>query len=788
MGIQGKVLDEEVPKTSANNIELFTRFKKRHPEQMVLLHYNGRARDPRHEGDRFFAGHWLYRSWTGVLPDVPAEEGETGIRVEHPENFRVGVGYYGHTDKTDELVICAVGPDGKPNFHESEQVRVVSVDSARKTVRVERGYLFSEPRAFKGGRAMVARHIFQGPCGRYSNLMWNYNFSTRSPRDAQGRSCADVLLASLLEKLRPGGPLETFDGVQFDVLMHEMDREADCDGDGRADNGVIDGVNTFGIGTIEFCRRLRAGLGESKLILADGFIFRNQRAFGILNGIESEGWPSHTDPEVHDWSGGMNRHAFWAQNGRTPILNYMRHGFVGPDGHIDVPFSRHRLVFAAALFTDSALTSSYNPPREKGEVFGIYDEFVKGAENELGWLGRPPGPARRLAVQTPDLLKGAGSPPGVLLRRRFSGEDGVSFAIEDGAVRVQTKNSKADALRFSLTAVPCNGPDLFVSVTMRGAAMARYPKEMARMAKVYVPTSDRQLVRTDDLPRTGMCIRGQQEAPADPQIFASVKWRSRAVLAGVRRAAYLVHPPGTKYAGYTFWERDVNVPEDGRLVFYTGMGERAPGRSDGVTFRVSVAEWHDGELGECEQVFEHSQVASEWVRHDVPLARWAGKRVCLRFISDSGPNDSSRTDHSHWGDVWIMTKNDTRIPNSKRSRYMTWVNDRAFTSGFSFDVRATATDIGFEIEGRDPVWIEKITIHAHPDAIGREYEQGAVLANPGLHDYTFDMARLFPGREFRRLHGTPPEDPETNDGSAIGAKLTLGERDALFLVGIEDGE
>lgn len=58
-GIEGKVLDEEVTRRSARNIDFFTRFKDTHPQQLVLEHYNGLARDPRDAGSRFFPGHWL---------------------------------------------------------------------------------------------------------------------------------------------------------------------------------------------------------------------------------------------------------------------------------------------------------------------------------------------------------------------------------------------------------------------------------------------------------------------------------------------------------------------------------------------------------------------------------------------------------------------------------------------------------------------------------------------------------------------------------------------------------
>ena len=58
MGIEGKALDEELPER--RNIEFFTRFKQRHPDQLVMLHYDGEARDPRDHTEQFFAGHWLY--------------------------------------------------------------------------------------------------------------------------------------------------------------------------------------------------------------------------------------------------------------------------------------------------------------------------------------------------------------------------------------------------------------------------------------------------------------------------------------------------------------------------------------------------------------------------------------------------------------------------------------------------------------------------------------------------------------------------------------------------------
>lgn len=59
----------------------------------------------------------------------------------------------------------------------------------------------------------------------------------------------------------------------------------------------------------------------------------------------------------------------------------------------------------------------------------------------------------------------------------------------------------------------------------------------------------------------------------------------------------------------------------------------------------------------------------------------------------------------------------------------------------------------------------------------------AVLkANPSSHSFTFNLAKLFPGETFRRLKATPGQDEKTNNGEAVGAAVTLGAKDALFLV------
>ena len=790
MGIQGKALDEEVPGRGQRNPAFFTRFKQAHPDQVVLLHYNGNARDPQFEREPFFAGHWVYYVGATVVGAVPAETGRTEIRVDHPERFRTEMGRF--RDKNDDVGLCALDADGRPDWHTSEQVRLVSVDPRRKVIVVERGCYGTQPRAFAAGRAYAAAHATEGPWPRQGNLMWFYNYSTHSPKDAQGRRCWEVHADDLAARFAPGGALAAFDGIEFDVLFNERGGErADANADGQGDAGVIDGVQTYGLGVIRFLERLRACLGDDRLITADGHQGTHQRGVGILNGIESEGWPSLSDREITDWSGGLNRHDFWAARSRRPVFNYVNHKFIEPTGipgrpnrRPDVPWATHRLVFAASVMTDSAICYSFSPPKVKGELCGLWDELVRGRDHVVGWLGQAKGPARRLALDAPDRLNGLAAPPGEALLKRLIGK-GLRFAIEGGAVKVTAADTPAGPMRFVLRDVPCDGPDLVVRVTARAAPLPGYPEAMPRLAHVGVAPPQGKLV-VPRLPETGMQVRGKAPAALDRDTGASVRYSSRTELGGQTHAAYLVHPPYKSCAGATFWQRDVAVPAGGRLTFATGMGPKSPEKSDGVWFRVCVAPLdEDGKAGPFEQVFEHTQKASEWVRHEVPLAPWAGRRVRLRFVSDCGPNDNATTDHASWADA-LVTGPGRGQAVTEPVRYMTWADREAFTSyAYVSAVRSKTVDLAFEFEGTAPVWLASVTAHAAADTVVRAFERGLVLANPSPHDVTFDLARLAPGRRLSRLRGSPRQDPDTNNGKPVGNTVTLGPKDALFLVDAE---
>jgi hypothetical protein len=113
---------------------------------------------------------------------------------------------------------------------------------------------------------------------------------------------------------------------------------------------------------------------------------------------------------------------------------------------------------------------------------------------------------------------------------------------------------------------------------------------------------------------------------------------------------------------------------------------------------------------------------------------------------------------------------------------MAWMNAKDFESGFYFNaIPARGVDLEFSVEGSEPVYVSGVTAHAYPDAMYREFENGVVLANPTPRAYTFDLAKLFPGKSFRRLKASPLQDIATNNGASAAGSLTLPPDDGLFL-------
>ena len=460
MGVEGKALDEEISDTEVKVPEFFTRFKTDYPEQLVLLHFSGNARLPDYDSDGFFAGHWIYNKATDISGSVPNESGYTAIHVADTSTFQTNIGRF--NDKNSDLVLYEL-IDGMPDWETSEQVKLISVDHANSVITVERGCYGTVPRSFSVNQARAAAHISEGPWSGTTGLSWFYNLSTECPRDSAGKNCADIIVENLAPKLRPDGLLGAFDGVVFDATGNSQ--SGDLNGDGEIDNGIINGINTYAIGIVEFFKKLRLAMGKDYLIMADGGSMYSQRGFRFLSGTESEGWPIAADTTVRGWSTAMNFQRFSRREAQEPKLGYLNHRFTDifasdlpSQNNPVVPFPVHRLVFAAAQFCDLAISYSAMPPADPNDVLeaGIWDELKKGTDNEIGWLGQPLGPAVHLAVQSSNLLENVVLP---------------QSAVSNGN-RVITQN------------IYCPGSNLLVTLRVSCDPLDGYSPDYPRLMKV----------------------------------------------------------------------------------------------------------------------------------------------------------------------------------------------------------------------------------------------------------------------------------------------------------------
>jgi len=119
--------------------------------------------------------------------------------------------------------------------------------------------------------------------------------------------------------------------------------------------------------------------------------------------------------------------------------------------------------------------------------------------------------------------------------------------------------------------------------------------------------------------------------------------------AGVQngREAWLLHVPWRGQTGVTFQEFTLKLPQAPKIVLSGATALRADGvgKSDGVTFRVSV----DGE-----KRLDVNRADANWRPFAVDLTAWAGKTVTVRFETDPGPQDNPSFDFALWGSRQVV--------------------------------------------------------------------------------------------------------------------------------------
>lgn len=490
-GIMGKTEYEELLDNNPHEqiYTWFKRFKDEYPEKFVIVHMNGRGRIPNYRLEKFSPGHWLYFEGSDVQTSLPAAteskyRKEMWIEVDDPSHFRMDNGM--RFNRPDDITLVRKKADGTFDWEHAEYVRLIEIRGNQ--LLVQRAMFNSEARAFEAGKTYAAPHVMGGPWETTYNMVWYYNLSTACPRDARGKSCADVLLEELSGNFAEGGRWETFDGVQFDVMMsipttgyHErrkaLGQRADVNMDGKQDDGMIDGVQTYGIGCYDFLTRLRAAVGPDRIIAADGREHGCQRTGnGALNGVEMEGIPEQRPYGYITWSTTYNMLNLWKPLTANPKFNYGAFRYNTPD-HLSRKemFQYYRLGFAQSVFTDSfILCNSWLTLHEIPNLRELFD--LDKHEPVIGWLGKPLSEARFMAAEAPDQLNGMGNPicPEILTdapsRPSVHASQPVTYATaeftEEGVLEI-TPTKERDVFGFVLRNVPYISDEVYVEVTMR---------------------------------------------------------------------------------------------------------------------------------------------------------------------------------------------------------------------------------------------------------------------------------------------------------------------------------
>lgn len=477
-GIIAKAENEIIPGRS-ELLQWLTRFKTEHPRKMVLIHYLFRARNVKDIGPDYSAAHWIHYSGTTGVSAIAATRERTEIRVEDISKIT--------TTRTiqSDISICDLLNTGAPDWSNCETGTVVESHPGSGTILVERAQYGSTPRSFTSKHSYIAVRASEESSKSSTGTvrLWFYNFSARAPVDGRGLAAANVLANELGERFAAGGRLSLLDGIAFDVFRSELGPFAtgvDLDGDGRPDSEQ-DAKETYSMGVYRFSELLRDALGPTKLILGEGWGTGHQHNFGVLNGIESEGWPQgHADISMVDWSGGINRHLFWLANGYPANrFNYFVYKYRIKKVRQAVPFSVNRLFMAGAQFTQSAVSQSrVGKIGRKGEGLSLtfLDEAVKGVENKPGWLGQPIFPPVRLAKKSPDRMP-----------RNAAGN--IDFVAGEGTVASHYKEdiqliSSRSSVHFRLPHVVSESEDLTFFLEIRGEPRVGRPAGEGRYVHV----------------------------------------------------------------------------------------------------------------------------------------------------------------------------------------------------------------------------------------------------------------------------------------------------------------
>jgi hypothetical protein len=490
------VISKELNEIGDNNEQIVKPFVDQfileHPEKIVIDQFSGRGRNSASiDFAKYFPGDWLY--FQGTHNSAAISSSATTISVDDSTLFSLDLHHF--TGVNSDIAIVPILTGGSLDWVNAEQVKLIGKDDVNHTITVERGQYGTTARTFDAAKAYIAPHVDDGVT-KEGNLIWAYNLSIDAPQDAQGKQLIDVLSDEIAGLLATGGDLEYYDGIEFDVLFSQMSfnedmATIDSDGDGIGDGGFSStGENRYGLGTHQFGLLLRQKIGASKLLLGDGSRFDNQRNFDNFNGMENEGFPHSKDLYADDWSDGINRNAFWLANHYNPGFTY----YVNKYREDIVPINLIRLTLAAGPLLNIPVAMSTWPTDSittDASPYELWDELVKGASHQFGWLGQPAADTVHTAKNTSDVLNGDGVAVNTTFLNKFSGS-GMSFVKDGSAMKVTSNGSP---MIFTLNNVALTGPDMTMFATIHGDAVTGRPAGEGRLMTVTVKKDDGTVIK-----------------------------------------------------------------------------------------------------------------------------------------------------------------------------------------------------------------------------------------------------------------------------------------------------
>lgn len=478
-----------------------TRLKTENPFKLVNVHFAERERARSQcasQGSPYFAGHWLH--YPGSILTTKISITDTEIDIKDIEPFKEALKY-----NATDIALCSVDKSNVHNWKYAEELVLLSVNSAESTIKVKRGQHNSTAFAFDSG-SYVAPHAYSA----HTPNQWAYNYATTGPLDENNHSAVDIQLEEWRKWIFGDskdqvGPFYNWTGISFDVSYWHVNGvnkgkflHIDANDDGIADDGIVDGVEVYGMGQLEFHRRLRDMLGNKYIIVAKGQHHETQRSVDYINGIEHEGFPCDKDWGILDWGGAINRLLFWniTQREKSNFLNFNHIIMKWPQQPEKPLISSIRVVLAAAVVTDSVISIGDILPKpdkkmDPYSIFGLWDELRKGVSNLTHWLGWPLVDVQqpRLGLTTTDLLQEIGCNVTNTFLNMWHSKTGATFDryphssshifSPDWSLRIAGPGTDSKAYMnatFSLEFLPIpvlNGNDLLVSFDI--SAIPRTP-------------------------------------------------------------------------------------------------------------------------------------------------------------------------------------------------------------------------------------------------------------------------------------------------------------------------